>query len=119
MPSLTLFSTFEVAGHIVVILDDSLKSLFTHRLVEFLVRGASLSLPSRDYQLIHRPLFPFLCLPFFAFLVAGLPAGLVAASSARSSWAVCSTDASRASRFSILARRYPSRSSRRTLLKQP
>ena len=28
-----------------------------------------------------------LCLPFFAFLVAGLPAGSVAASSARSSWA--------------------------------
>ena len=55
---LTLFSTFGVAGHIVAILDDLLKPRFTYGLVEILVRGASLPLPSRDYQLVHRSLFP-------------------------------------------------------------
>ena len=34
-----------------------------------------------------------LCLPFFAFLVTGLPVGLVATSSARNSWAVQSASA--------------------------
>ena len=93
-----------------VILDDLLKPRFTHGLVEFLVRGASLPLRSRDYQLVHRSLFLFLCLPFFAFLVAGLPAGLVTVSSSRSSWAACSADASRASHFCIMACRNSSRS---------
>ena len=37
LPSHTLFSSIEVAGHIVVILGDFLKSLFTHRqLLNFL-----------------------------------------------------------------------------------
>ena len=68
LPSLTLFSTFGVAGPIVVILDDLLKPRFMHRLVEFLVRGASLPLPSRVHQLVHRLLFPFCVCPSFPFL---------------------------------------------------
>ena len=67
MPSPTLFPTFEVAGHVVVILDDLLKSLFTHRLVEFLLRGTSWPLPSRDYLFVHRPLFPCCVYPSLLF----------------------------------------------------
>ena len=77
--SYIVFSTFGIAGNIVVILDGLSMPRFTHGLV---VRGASLSLPSRDYQLVHRSLFLFLCSPFFVFLVPGLPAGLVTVSSA-------------------------------------
>ena len=62
LPLHTLFSATEVAAHIVVILDVFMKSLFT-----------------------HRQLLPSLSLVSILRLGKGLPAVLVAASSARSS----------------------------------
>ena len=81
LPSHTLFSAIEVAGHFVVILEVFLKSLFTHRqllnslyLVFFYRSGYAVT----NSFTVHSFLF------VFASLV-GLSAGLVAALSARSS----------------------------------
>ena len=65
LPSHTLFSAIEVAGHIVVILDVFLKSLFhAQTIVEFLVSGIYLPPRTRGYQLVHCPQFPLCVCPF-------------------------------------------------------
>ena len=68
----------------------SLRSTFTYRqllnLYSFTARGTRL--PNRTPVTVY-----LWCLHFFAFLVAGLPAGLVAALSERNSWAARSARA--------------------------
>ena len=60
LPSHTLF-----AGHIMVLHDVFLESLFVHgQLLNFFVRGIYLPPRTRCYQLVHCPQFPLCVCPF-------------------------------------------------------